>query len=94
MSDLKTLRGLSGLSPEPARLKNAALVLIDIQNTYRDGVMRLSGVEPAIAEARILLARESETIGPLSNLRLDAGLEAVPPRRNSGPLFGILREEK
>jgi hypothetical protein len=57
MSDLATLRGLSGLSTEPAALKGSALVMVDLQNTYREGVMRLEGVEPALREAAALLAR-------------------------------------
>ena len=48
MSDLATLRGLSGLSPAPAPLTGSALVMIDLQQTYREGVMRLEGVEPAL----------------------------------------------
>jgi nicotinamidase-related amidase len=73
VSDLKTLRGLSGLSPEPASLKKAALVLIDIQNTYREGVMRLSGVEPAVAEAAILLKRARESGVPVFHIQHNAG---------------------
>ena len=52
MTDLKTLRSLSGLGSEPATLAGSALLLIDLQNTYCDGVMRLANVEPAIAEAK------------------------------------------
>lgn len=37
MSDLATLRGLSGLSPAPAPLTGSALVMIDLQQTYREG---------------------------------------------------------
>ncbi|AYO83486.1 MULTISPECIES: cysteine hydrolase family protein [Methylobacterium] len=73
MSDLKTLRGLSGLSPEPASLKKAALILIDIQNTYRDGVLRLTGVEPAVAQAKILLRRAREAETPVIHIRHNAG---------------------
>ena len=74
MSDLKTLRGLSGLTSEPASLKKAALILIDIQNTYRDGVLRLSGVEPAVAEAATLLKRARA-----------AGTTVIHVRHNAGP---------
>ncbi|MDP4023201.1 cysteine hydrolase family protein [Methylobacterium sp. NEAU 140] len=73
MTDLKTLRNLSGLSPEPAGLTGSALVLIDLQNTYREGVMRLSGVEPAIAEAAALLARARTAGTPVFHVRHDAG---------------------
>ncbi len=73
MSDLKTLRTLSGLPPEPAALVGSALVLIDLQNTYREGVMRLEGVEPAIREARTLLERARDAGIPVFHVRHDAG---------------------
>ncbi|ACA18254.1 isochorismatase hydrolase [Methylobacterium sp. 4-46] len=73
MSDLATLRGLSGLSPEPASLKRSALLLIDLQETYRNGVMRLEGAEPAIREAAALLARARDTGIPVFHVRHDAG---------------------
>lgn len=73
MSDLATLRGLSGLSSEPASLKGSALVMIDLQNTYREGVMRLDGVEPALREAAALLARARDAGIPIFHIRHDAG---------------------
>lgn len=73
MSDLATLRGLSGLSPEPASLTGSALVLIDLQETYRRGVMRLEGVEPAIREAAALLERARAAGIPVFHVRHDAG---------------------
>lgn len=73
MSDLATLRGLSGLSPEPAALKGSALVMIDLQQTYREGVMRLEGVEPAIREAADLLQRARAAGIPIFHVRHDAG---------------------
>ena len=73
MTDLKTLRGLSGLGTEPATLAGSALLMIDLQNTYRDGVMRLANVEPAIAEAKDLLARARAAGIPIIHVRHDAG---------------------
>jgi nicotinamidase-related amidase len=73
MSDLATLRGLSGLSPEPASLTGAALVMIDLQQTYREGVMRLEGVEPALREAAELLGRARTAGIPIIHVRHDAG---------------------
>ncbi len=73
MSDLATLRRLSGLSPEPASLKGSALLLIDLQETYRGGVMRLEGVEPAIREAAELLGRARAAGIPILHIRHDAG---------------------
>ncbi|MCJ2049024.1 cysteine hydrolase family protein [Methylobacterium sp. J-070] len=73
MPDPTTLRGLSGLSPAPAGLKGSALVMIDLQQTYREGVMRLDGVEPAIREAADLLARARAAGIPILHVRHDAG---------------------
>lgn len=73
MTDLKTLRSLSGLPPEPASLSSSGLVLIDLQNTYREGVMRLEGVEPAIREAQALLERARNAGIPVFHVRHDAG---------------------
>ena len=45
-----TLRDLTGMNPDPAPISESALVLIDCQQTYREGVMQLEGVEPALEE--------------------------------------------
>ena len=73
MTDLKTLRSLSGLPPEPAALAGSALVMIDLQNTYREGGMRLAGVEPALREAQVLLERARAAGIPIFHVRHDAG---------------------
>ncbi|KQT09072.1 isochorismatase [Methylobacterium sp. Leaf399] len=70
---LKTLRDVSGLSPAPATLSGSALVMIDLQNTYREGVMRLEGVEPALLEAQSLLARARAAGIPVFHVQHDAG---------------------
>lgn len=68
-----TLRDQLGLGHQPASLKDAALLLIDCQNTYREGVMRLTGVEEALKEARKLLDRAREMNVPIIHIRHDAG---------------------
>ena len=73
MPELATLRGLSGLSSEPPALTGSALVLIDLQQTYREGIMRLDGVEPALREAADLLARARQAGIPILHVRHDAG---------------------
>ena len=73
MSDVTTLRQVSGMSPEPAPLKGSALLMIDLQNTYREGLMRLEGVEPAIREAKALLDRARAAGIPIVHVRHDAG---------------------
>ncbi len=73
MSSLTTLRDLMGLGHEPGQLADAALVMIDCQNTYREGVMQLSGVEAALLEARRVLDRARELGRPVIHIQHDAG---------------------
>ena len=70
----QTLRDISGLSPQAATLKDSALILIDIQNTYRKGVMQLTNVEPAILEAQKLLKLARELKIPVIHIQHDAGV--------------------
>ncbi|MCZ7658063.1 MAG: cysteine hydrolase [Xanthobacteraceae bacterium] len=53
----KTLLEMAGVSPVPARLGEAAVVVIDAQHEYLDGAVPLSGVTPALDEIGRLLAR-------------------------------------
>lgn len=69
----KTLRDVSGLGTDAPSLKGSALVMIDLQNTYREGIMQLVDVEPAIAEAQKLLARAREAGIPIFHVQHDAG---------------------
>lgn len=68
-----TLRALLGLSEQPLPLKDAALVMIDCQNTYRRGVMQLTGVEAALQEARKLLIMARDLNVPVFHVQHDAG---------------------
>ncbi len=73
MSQPKTLRDVSGLGNEAPSLKGSALIMIDLQNTYREGVMTLEGVEPAIREAAALLERARQAGIPIFHVQHDAG---------------------
>jgi nicotinamidase-related amidase len=68
-----TLRELLGLGQEPLHLKDAALVMIDCQNTYRRGIMQLTGVEPALREAQKLLVLARDNRIPVFHVQHDAG---------------------
>lgn len=68
-----TLRDITGLGHEPARLSDAALIMIDCQNTYRKGVMQLTGVEEALQEASALLARARTLQIPIFHIQHDGG---------------------
>lgn len=68
-----TLRSLKTMPTTPAPLSKSVLVLIDCQNTYREGVMRLEGVEPALAACAALLARARTVGAPVIHIQHDGG---------------------
>lgn len=86
----KTLREVSGLGHSPAAFADSALLLIDCQNTYREGVMQLVGVEPALKRARKLLERARGAGIPVFHIRHDAG--AGSPYDLDTPLGAISDE--
>ncbi len=73
MSMPPTLRDISGLPQGPGRLDRSALIMIDCQNTYREGVMRLQGVEAALDEAARLLELARDAGAPIFHIQHDAG---------------------
>ena len=68
-----TLRELSSLPVEPVRLADSALVLIDCQNTYTQGVMELEGVQAALDETAALLDRARTAGIPVIHVQPDDG---------------------
>lgn len=73
MSDLTTLRDITGLGNTASPISDSALVIIDAQNTYREGIMKLDGVEPALAECKVLLERFRAAGRPVFHVQHDAG---------------------
>ncbi|MCM2562847.1 cysteine hydrolase [Lutimaribacter sp. EGI FJ00015] len=65
----KTLLQLSGADLKPTPLSQGVLVLIDIQNEYFDGPLRLDGVEDAERVAAGLLARARKAGTPVIHIR-------------------------
>jgi nicotinamidase-related amidase len=68
-----TLRALTGMNPYPSPICESALVLIDCQQTYREGVMQLENVEAALKEAATLLQRFRKAKRPVIHIMHDAG---------------------
>ena len=64
----KTLLEIAGATPTPARLGNAAVVVIDAQQEYVDGMLALPGVGPALAEIGRLLARARAASTPIIHI--------------------------
>lgn len=50
MTSLSTIRDLAGLGHEASSVQESALIIIDAQNTYCEGIMKLEGVEEALVE--------------------------------------------
>ncbi|HUS53479.1 MAG TPA: cysteine hydrolase family protein [Thermohalobaculum sp.] len=65
----KTLLQLAGATPVPSRLGASVLVLIDIQNEYFGGPLKLTGVEAAAEVAARLLARARALGTPVVHVR-------------------------
>lgn len=68
-----SLRDIVGLGHTPSKLADSALIMIDCQNTYRTGVMQLTGVEQAIVEAKKLLQRARDMQIPVIHIQHDGG---------------------
>lgn len=68
-----TLREIVGIGQQPAGLSDSALIMIDCQNTYRKGVMQLTGVEDALKEAQTLLHMARDIKIPIFHIRHDGG---------------------
>ncbi|MFC7964051.1 isochorismatase family protein [Streptomyces cinereoruber] len=77
MTASTTLREVIGLPQEPPRLGESALIMIDFQNTYRTGVMRLDGAEEAVAAGARLLAAARAAGAPVVHVVNDGG-EGTP----------------
>ena len=70
----QTLREVTGMGFDYTGLKNSALIMVDCQNTYRRGVMKLTNVEPAIIEAQKLLQMARNLKVPVIHIQHDAGV--------------------
>lgn len=82
MSEQPTIRDLAGLSNEASPVSESALIIIDAQNTYCEGVMKLEGVEAALEDCKTLLERFRTANRPVFHIQHDAG-EGTPYDVNS-----------
>lgn len=74
MSTPFTLRTLSEMPATPPPLSESALILVDCQNTYREGTMALEGVEAALEQCRGLLERARKLGVPIFHIQHDSGV--------------------
>lgn len=73
MSKLVTLRELGGQPAAPAALAETVLIVVDAQNTYREGVMKLDGIEAALERCAELLDRARAANVPVIHIQHDSG---------------------
>lgn len=91
MSALKTIRDIAGLTNEASGVNESALIVIDAQNTYAEGVMKLDGMDAALTECKTLLDRFRQANRPVFHIQYDAG-ESSPYDVNdhSGEIIPIV----
>lgn len=65
MSEAKTLLQMAGVNAVPAKLSDAAVVIIDAQNEYVSGKLPLTGVDAALAQIANLLAASRAAGAPV-----------------------------
>jgi len=64
----RTLLEIAGATMTPARLRNAAIVVIDAQQEYVDGALALPAIAPALDEIGALLARARAATTPIIHI--------------------------
>ncbi|HVV62817.1 MAG TPA: cysteine hydrolase family protein [Pseudolabrys sp.] len=69
MSGAKTLLQMAGFNPAPAKLADAAVIIIDAQNEYVSGKLPLTGVSDALAQVSKLLAAARDAGAPVIHVQ-------------------------
>jgi len=90
VSDPKTLLQLAGVTPAPHPLSDCALLLIDLQIEYRDGILALPGVEMATQEAAALLDKARAAGRPVIHVQHRGKAGSGGPFDPETPRFRIL----
>lgn len=73
MSEITTIRDIAGMGNSSSSIKDSALIIVDAQNTYTEGVMKLDGVDAAMQECKKLLDRFRNAGRPVFHIQHDAG---------------------
>lgn len=73
MVEVFTIRDITGMGNVSSKISDSALIIIDAQNTYAEGAMKLDGIHAALLECRQLLDRFRAAGRPIVHIRHDAG---------------------
>lgn len=69
MTSPKTLIQMAGMEPTPSALSKSVVIVIDAQNEYLDGGLKLPGIKPALAEIAKLLERARKAQAPIIHVQ-------------------------
>lgn len=91
MSAPKTLTQIAGAPLTPSPLANSALLVIDLQNEYQTGALKLDQLDRALAETKKLLALARKHGVPVFHFQHKTG-PGAPIFDPTGPYFGLIKD--
>src|SRR5215470_19904292 len=74
-----TMLQMAGATPSPATMADGILLIIDAQREYTDGLMPLTGVQPAIEALAGLLEQARKAKAPIVHVRHQSKGKAFNP---------------
>jgi nicotinamidase-related amidase len=89
MAEPRTLTQIAGAPLTPSPLANAALLVIDLQNEYLKGALKLDQIERAVTETQKLLALARANGVPVFHFQHKTG-PGAPIFDPTGPYFGLI----
>ncbi|MBA4284378.1 MAG: cysteine hydrolase [Xanthomonadaceae bacterium] len=89
MAEPKTLTQIAGAPLTPSPLANSALLVIDLQNEYQSGALKLDQIDRALTETKKLLALARAHGVPVFHFQHKTG-PGAPIFDPTGPYFGLI----
>lgn len=91
MSTPKTLTQIAGAPETPSPLEQSALLVIDLQEEYRSGTLKLEELDRAVAQTAKLLALARARGVPVFHIRHSTA-PGAPIFNPEGPFFAFIKE--
>lgn len=74
-----TMLQMSGVQPAPATMADGVLLIVDAQREYTDGLLPLTGVQPAVEALAVLLEKARAAGAPVVHIRHQSKGKAFNP---------------
>ena len=74
-----TMLQMSGVQPAPATMADGVLLIVDAQREYTDGLLPLTGVQPAVEALAVLLEKARAAGAPVVHVRHQSKGKAFNP---------------